>query len=155
MNIILDINDFNIDNVFFQESIKNTIILNSKFNRTIYSNEFCTLNIIFIKFCINVLSKDKFFNKYKCYYNINNNKDSIRKLIEIENNIINKFNINKTKSLKITEQLVSGFIKIINTNNDAIDFSKIDNTNNFEIILKISGIWETESEYGLTYKFIV
>lgn len=150
MNLILDINDFNIDNIFFQEAIKNTIILNSKFNRTLYSNDFFTLNIIFIKFNIKFYCQDKIFNKYKCYYKIEENKDIIDKLIEIERNIIDKFNINKIKDFKISQQLLSGFIKIINVTSENINLNKIDN-----ILLKISGIWETETEYGITYKFII
>ena len=65
MNIVLDINDFDVNHVYFQESIKNTIILNSKFNRTLYSNSYFTLNIIFIKFNI------KFDCKEKIYTNTN------------------------------------------------------------------------------------
>ena len=44
MNIAVPINGFNINNVFFQESIKNTIMDNSSFSRVIYSTDFFICN---------------------------------------------------------------------------------------------------------------
>ena len=44
------------------------------------------------------------------------------------------------------EQLLMSFIKIFSEHKD------IQNINQF--ILKISGIWETDIDYGLTFKFI-
>ena len=38
MNIVLDIDDFKLENVFFQDSVKNTVMDNSDFIRTMYSN---------------------------------------------------------------------------------------------------------------------
>lgn len=151
MNIIIDINDFNTDNIFFQDSIKNTVISDSKFIRTIYSNDLFTINIIFIKFIINIQSHEKLYNKYKCIFDVNNNLNIIEKLIDIENNIMNKYYLNKEKEFKITKQLLSGNFKFFINNNDNTNIINNDNNN---IILKISGIWETNNNYGLTYKFI-
>lgn len=151
MNIIIDINDFNTDNIFFQDSIKNTVISDSKFIRTIYSNDLFTINIIFIKFIINIQSYEKLYNKYKCIFDVNSNLNIIQKLIDIENNIMNKYYLNKEKEFKITKQLLSGNFKFFINNNDNSNIIK--NDNNY-IILKISGIWETNNSYGLTYKFI-
>jgi hypothetical protein len=55
---------------------------------------------------------------------------------------------NKIQRKIIFNTLNSGVIKIF-PNNDT-DF--ISNNNSF--ILKISGIWENETEYGLTYKLL-
>ena len=64
----------------------------------------------------------------------------------IEEDILRKVNItDKVPQYKIYEQLKNGNIKIFS---ESID--KIKNT----FLLKISGIWETKNEYGLTYKFI-
>ena len=51
---------------------------------------------------------------------------------------------NKIPQFKIYEQFINGNIKFFSDNN-------IKNNNYF--ILKISGIWETQINYGLTYKF--
>ena len=56
-----------------------------------------------------------------------------------------KYNTNKLPSNKIYEQIKSGYIKL---------FSDIGNKTNCSFILKISGIWETQTNYGLTYKFV-
>ena len=63
-----------------------------------------------------------------------------------KNDMENFCNIkNKTPMFRISEQLKNSFIKvsIINTYLQNINF-----------IIKISGIWYNEKEYGLTYKFI-
>jgi len=56
--------------------------------------------------------------------------------IEKENKIIQK---------TLGEQLRIGNIKIFSEN--------IDITNNYLLVLKISGIWETDTHIGLTFKF--
>ena len=76
---------------------------------------------------------------------INENTINIKFIENLEKNILNKYNSNKTHSNKIKEQ----FFYIINKINN--------NTNNYSdvsYILKISGIWETQSLIGLTFKFI-
>jgi len=62
---------------------------------------------------------------------------------------LKKVNIrNKVPQYKLNEQLRYGQLKIFydSTNANA-------NTNN-AFLLKISGIWETDMHYGLTFKFI-
>jgi hypothetical protein len=146
MNIAVPIEDFNINNVFFQEAIKNTILDNSSFIRVIYSNEYCICNGIFIKFNIPILNIDRSFNKYKCIFDIHNNNQLIQRINNIEKEIISKYNItNKNPVFRISEQLKNSFIKvsIINTYLQNISF-----------IIKISGIWCNDYDYGLTYKFV-
>lgn len=146
MNIIIDINDFNIENIFYQDSIKNTVINDSKFIRTIYSNEYFIINILFIKFNLKIKSSEKLYNKYKCNFDIKSNEILIKNLINIEKQIINKYDSNKNKEYKMSKQLLTGNIKIFIDDNIIL--------NNNDIILKISGIWETNNNIGLTYKFI-
>jgi hypothetical protein len=146
MNIAVPIEDFDINNVFFQEAIKNTILDNSSFIRVIYSNEYFMCNGVCIKFNIPILNIDRSFNKYKCTFDILNNTELIKRITNIENKLISKCNItNKTPVFRISEQLKHKFIKvsIINTYLQNISF-----------IIKISGIWYNELEYGLTYKFV-
>ena len=87
-------------------------------------------------------------NKTKYFFNISTNRSLIDKLISIEQHIMNKSKMSKEKLPKyyISEQLQTGSIKIYN--------SKPDKPNNNSFILKISGFWETDNRYGLTYKFI-
>jgi hypothetical protein len=96
---------------------------------------------------------EKYYNKYKCSFNINTHYSLIEKIQYVEEKILEKYIYgNKTLSLKtphykIYEQIKNGNIKIFCEN------IKKNNINNL-FILKISGIWETDISYGLTYKFI-
>ena len=55
---------------------------------------------------------------------------------------------NKTPQYKIQEQFKNSHIKIVSDNTPTTN-----STTSF--LLKISGIWETETQYGVTYKFSV
>ena len=72
MYIVLDINDFSINHIFYQEKVKNTIMDNSNFFRVNYSNELFVLNGIFIKFALKLQTIEKSFNKFKCLFDIKN-----------------------------------------------------------------------------------
>jgi hypothetical protein len=146
MYVVLDINDFNINNIFYQEKVKNTVMDNSNFLRMIYSNEFFILNGIFIKFDLHLETIEKSFNKYKCLFDNKTHHDIILQFSAIEKNLMEKYGTTtKTPIYRISEQLNNGFLKIFNE----AEFKEKN-----EFILKIYGIWETECEYGLTYKFI-
>ena len=101
---------------------------------------------MFIKFNLKIKSYEKLYNKYKCNFDIKSNETLIKTLINIEKQIINKYDSNKNKEYKMSKQLLTGNIKIF------IEDTIILNKN--DIILKISGIWETNNNIGLTYKFI-
>lgn len=144
MNISLNKEDFSIDNVYFYEPIKNSIIENSSFIRLIYSNELMAINGIYIKIDFDNVIKTNDFSKPKITININDNAKIINYIKCIESEILEKINIQqKRKIYKINEQLMTGYIKHL-----------IDNKYANSFILKISGIWESENDYGLTFKFI-
>jgi hypothetical protein len=147
MNIVKTIEQYNEDCVYFCEPIKNNIMNNGNFIRIIYSSSLFSLNGIYVSLNINYTSIDKYYNKYKCLFDINQHKEIIEKLRIIEEGIIKKISIfGKIPQHKIYEQLKNGHIKVFSETAD-----KIGNT----FLLKIAGIWETETEYGLTYKFLI
>jgi hypothetical protein len=146
MNIVKKLDQYNQDHIYFCDPIKNNIMNDGNFIRIMYSNPLFVLNGIYLYISINHLSIDKYYNKFKCTFDVNLYKDLINKLHIIETSILKKANIfDKTPQYKIYEQLKNGNIKIFSDNNDKI-------TNTF--LLKIAGIWETDTYYGLTYKFI-
>ena len=146
MYVVLDVADFNINNIFYQEKVKNTVMDNSNFLRVNYSNELFILNGIFIKFNLKLYAIEKSFNKYKCLFDGKYHADVLAQFSLIEKHLMEKYNsITKTPIYRISEQLNNGFLKIFND-------AECKETNDF--ILKIYGIWETDCEYGLTYKFI-
>ena len=147
MNIVKTIEQYDDNNIYFCEAIKNNIMNDGSFIRILYSNHQFVMNGIYLYINLNDVSIEKFYNKYKCNFNAILNKDLINNLKVIEENVLKKTIIkNKIPQYKIYEQIKNGHIKIFCENNN-IKF-------NNQFILKISGIWETNTNYGLTYKFI-
>jgi len=148
MNIYETIENFDINNIFYLDPIKNTVIDNSNFIRILYSNDLLTLNGIYILLDFNNLSIINNNNRIK--YNIDtiSNKHIIDFIKNLEKNILDNSIINnKIQCNKLTDLLSNGCIKNISNS-----FSDTKYTNKF--ILKISGIWESDIEYGLTYKIL-
>ena len=146
MNIVKTIDQYNESNVFFCEPIKNNIMNEGNFIRIMYSNPMFILNGIYLHVCINYTGIEKYYNKYKCSFDTSYYKDTIEKVRLIERSILKKSGIQgKTPQYKIYEQLNSGSIKLFS--------DSIEHLNNM-FLLKIAGIWETDTDYGLTFKFI-
>lgn len=145
MNLVKQINQYDNKSLFFCEPIKNNIMNEGIFIKILYSNENISLNGIYLLVDICDIVCEKYYNKYKCSFNILNNKDIINNLKLIEEEILQKYNTTKTPCYKIYEQMKCGYIKM---------YSIIGIKQTSSFILKISGIWETPQNYGLTYKFI-
>ncbi len=147
MNIAIGIDDFSIENVFFQDPVKNTVMEDSNFIRALYSTELFVLNGIFLKITLKTSVVERYFNKYKCSFDMGVNREEIARIIGLENMILQRTAISgKRPCHKIHEQLASGNIKLFTDNGE----SREEDT----YILKMSGIWETETDYGITYKFM-
>lgn len=152
MNLVEDIDEYNINNVYFADSVENTIMNNSLFIRLIYSSKWFIMNGLYIDFDLNNVVFDKMYNRYKCTFNFERNKDVCSKLIKYENEILEKINIrNKTRDLSIAKSLYSENIKVYYDDNININ---INNTNRVKFIIKLSGIWETSKSYGITFKIV-
>jgi hypothetical protein len=145
MNLVKSIEQYNDKNIFFCEPIKNNIMSDSNFIRILYSTPHFILNGIYLLVNFHDITCEKFYSKYKCNFNISNNKDTIDNLKLIEEELLKKYKSNKTASYKIYEQIKAGYIKL---------FTEVGNKSYCSFILKISGIWETQYNYGLTYKFL-
>ena len=146
MNIVKTIEQYSDDCVYFCDPIKNTIMNDGNFIRILYSTPFFILNGIYLAVIMNQLSVERYFNKYKCAFDIANNMETIHRIKHIEETILSKIKINgKMPQYKVYEQIRNGNIKVFSESYDKI------NTN---FLLKIAGIWETDTDYGLTYKFI-
>jgi hypothetical protein len=147
MNIIKTLDQYNEHCVHFCESIKNNVMNEGQFIRILYSTQLMSLNGIYVSFTLNDLNIEKYYNKYKLSFKVMNHIETIDNITQIENGLLKKINIkNKIPQYKIKEQFLNGNIKMF------IDsFPK--QHNNMSFLLKISGIWETNSHYGVTFKF--
>lgn len=146
MILATNIEQFNPNHIYIYNPVKNNIMEDSKFIRIIYSNVNLILNGVYIEFeFANDVTCENYFNKFKYSFDVNSNKDLINKIKTIEEQIMSKLSINKTPKYQIYEQLNTGNLKL---------FTPSLYKNSRYFILKISGFWETDIKYGLTYKFI-
>ena len=148
MSILQNIIQYNEDNVYFCDSIKNNVMANGNFIRILYCMPNFTMNGVYIHIYLSELSYEKYYQKYKCMFDIKKYTDMVESVVVIEKNILERISHqipDKTPQYKIAEQMQSGHIKI---------YSELQpKQSSASFVLKISGIWETESSFGLTYKF--
>jgi hypothetical protein len=146
MNFVKNLNQYNRDNVYFCDPIKNNIMNEGSFIRILYSTHNVIFNGIYLLISFTDINIEKYYNKYKCSFNINTNKEILEHIRTIEYELLQKIDFkNKIPQYKIYDQIRGGNIKL---------FCDIPPKNNNLFILKISGIWETQTNYGVTYKFI-
>jgi hypothetical protein len=146
MNIVKNIEQYDENNIYFCEPIKNNVMSDGLFIRILYSTPLFVLNGVNLLIMLNDIVIEKYYNKYKCIFNPISHREIIENIKIIEENLLKNVNIkNKIPQFKIFEQLKNGNIKIFSEN--------IEKISNGFFMLKISGIWETEFHYGITYKF--
>lgn len=146
----------NLKHLYFSDPIQNSIIHDSYFIRMNYSDNDVSLTGLILPVKLSFITVSKSFNKNIITYDLHSNKEVISNICQLETLILEKYNnyLNSTSNsstLKIpvynlSTQLKSCSIKL---------FSDIDKrTQECNIILKISGIWENIREYGITFKFM-
>ena len=150
MNVVTTIDNYHINNVFFSDPIKNTVINDSDFVRIIYSNDEVVLNGIYLYVYLANITLESYYNKYKCIFCKKQNAHIINQLEKIEKMILEKYkNSNKKPEYSIYNQIMNGYIKIFTSNPN-----RYKSNNSIQLILKISGLWENDTTYGVTFKFI-
>ena len=147
MYIIHNINNIIIKDIYFGDSIKNTVLTNGKFTRLLYSTSLYILNTLLLQIKMTDISIENIYNKYKCIYSVDKNMQYIKKIEYLEKKILEKIVSKKKRVYNIKNQLYTGCIKLF-TNSPI-------HKNKTEMVLKISGIWETYDEIGITYKFMI
>jgi hypothetical protein len=150
MNIVLNQNDFDIENINLLKKRNNTVI-EGTFMKFTYSNEYLTMNGIYLQFTVSnmIVQHDSKFTTITFQPYDRQNIKYIQYIANIELEILDYYNrLNNTNKKQITvlnKKLYSGNIRT-NLSNSA----KINNN----ITIKISGIWETTNEIGLAIKLI-
>ena len=136
MLLIDSIDNFDIQQVFYSDKVENNIMYESYFIKFIYSNKLFATNGLY--FNINFINTQLYENK--TIFNTKTNEPMLTKIYKLEEILLNNINLDKQKTFNLSRLLNSGCIKVnYNTQSD-------------QYILKISGIWENNSSYGLTYK---
>lgn len=138
--------------IVFLEKKKN-IIIDGHFTKINYSDTFMTLNNICIYFPIQYNYVDKTVVKNNIFFNPSQNMELIKNITYLEEQMIEyykkEFHIQKKNNLSLFNQLKSGRIKIYKEYNH--ETRQDERTS---IILKISGIWETNNDIGIAFKFL-
>ena len=152
MLLTFKLNDILIYNVFFLETRKN-IIMDGKFTKIIYSDENIVMNGVYMNVYLNEYTYDKSYSRI-IMKDTKNNISIIKKLSDIEYYILKYFNhINGTDKkiqLLLKEQLDTLVIKVYRENCPYVNGFNV----NSQFVLKISGVWEDNSNIGLTYKIM-
>ena len=144
------------DAIIINEPIKNSVLQYNYFYKLQYSTNIVVLTSIFILFELNnvLLENDK------ALFNKNTINDSVfNKLNNLEEYILNLINNSKTKLYKFRELQENQYFKY-SLCDDIDKFNNYKYVNTLDgktskFILKISGIWESKENIGLTFKIII
>jgi hypothetical protein len=164
MSIIsIPINDFSVNSISFGYKINNNIIDNNYFYNITYSTvDYNIINIfthIYIQdYTIETNKSDdphikKFFFKFKDEFNLK----TIETIRQLEEHILKNANISKIPIYKLYRQFQKQYFNVFMTKHKYLhlnDESKEEEKQK-RIYIKITGIWENETEYGLVYKLFI
>jgi len=141
MNICLDIVTIDINKISFYKPIQNKISHYTNFYKILYNIEIFTLNTIILKVEVKDLRMNKENNIYKVSFTIDPNFLEKLKIFEAE--ILDNFNIITKKKVMLS------FNKFVN--------KLVYNTTtpNTSVVLRISGIWESDTHIGITSKLTI
>lgn len=152
MLLTVPIDLYNHEYIVFMDKKKNIILENSFFTKIIYSPKNITFNTLFIVLnfkLLNVNNNISHYKNIKCIANLVNspeNNMTLEKLFSFEYHILENykktFDLKKNNAYMIRNSFFNGSLKI---------YEKI-NKNTDTFIYRISGIWESADEIGLTYK---
>ena len=153
MIVTMNPNMFDINDVYYCKPIRNKIMNGGWFMRIIYSNDIVSINGIHLVFSISGKITEVYSNKYKFIFDGNYDTPRlINKIKEIENVILSNCDFkDKTPCYKLRDQLEQNFFKFFQSTQGSKTHVKTNNPVSFSI--KISGIWTTDTTYGITYKF--
>ena len=134
------INNLNIHNVFFAPSQVNKILNNSKYTKILYSNDIVTLNGLYFHF--QLINSRYYKHFYKYYISFDNIPSTLYNVMSLEKAILHKKFPTKQPTHNIFNILQHKQLNF---------YSNTTITNPRSLILKISGIWSTETECGLAF----
>lgn len=152
MNVIITTHQFQSIYAHFLDR-KPNMIIDGIFSKLLYSNHHFVMNGLFIDISLQSISPKK-YNSSFIEFDVSSNKDMMKRISEIEKQILQNYAdyfqiTNKTPVYDLSYKLHSGSLKYYS--------SSIQNKYPIvkpEYFVKISGIWETIHQYGITYKII-
>jgi hypothetical protein len=150
MYLVLEPDQVKRQYILMHAPVKNTVMDNSNFIRILYSDGVVSLNGLHVRARLHTARVERYFNKYKCTIDTARSARDIAILGHLEQQVLEQAGIRgKTAVKRISDQLRQGSFKLFSENpHDG-------RTRQPSVyILKMSGVWETEHEYGVTHKFM-
>jgi len=161
------------EDVYFSDK-KNNIIIDGYFTKIIYSNQLFSTNGLFFLFPVLLdrieLIMDKRIARFQPYSR--QNVMLIQQMVQIESLLIDLYktmqNCHKNPSFILAKQLYSGSLKLYREH--VASMNSVENrlhvlsnppedllhlpppSSAIQYVIKITGIWETNFEVGITYK---
>jgi len=173
MNFLLNIEDVSTTNIYFSNA-KHNMIMDGNFTKLIYSTEYCTTNGLCIDLGLvptEIHKMNSYYNdirsnnKYIMYFDMNlENRTMIQQMMKIEQDVLTYYMeycgitlkradyILKTQLMNQNVKFYSHVRNVSHDNSFRGDGEDTVNAGNF--YLKISGIWENETNLGITYKVV-
>ena len=152
MNILmLPVNKIIPEYLYFLDS-KNNMLMEGIFTKLIYTNEWFTMNGLYINIPIEIQGIDTNHYKQTVFFSVSQYSTLLHQLDLLEQNILARYtpsDKNKHKSFLLMQSLKLGYFRIFKSDNFPTTKKKITG-----FVLKISGIWENAQEYGLSYKIM-
>jgi len=153
MNILVDNHNIYNFNPFICEPFKNNIIQDGFFRRILFSNDILITNNICINIPLKSIKIKKWYNKHKCVFD---SVDTLNSATDYEKYLLSKLlYLGKIPNYTLFDQLCSNNLKVTLLKNITINDGEIKEVENTNLVIKISGIWETESDYGITIKCFI
>lgn len=161
MNFVLPIQKFNSAYVYFCEPIRNNVMNEGNFLRLLYTTPTFTLNGILIQLPFKVgvdfvLEQSNHNHNFSYCVGlhpfVSNQLDDIQRLEEQLLQLASLLFSSKIPHYRIISQLKgTSPIKVLHEKPPCHEENV---TTEPVLLLKISGVWETTTMYGLTYKFV-
>ena len=140
----MPLTDYHPRNVFLCDTVPNTVMADSTFTRILFSNESITLVGLHLQLHVEGARDEQYYQKTRTVFDVSTNAGVISFVERIESNILDMIGVNKKRVTKLADQLRHGILR------SATHACWSSTGPNF--VLKITGVWETDGEYGVTYK---
>ena len=145
MYLFIQPSQFHIQNIYFLEK-KINMIMEGYFTKFVFSNDYMTMNGLFFKLP-HVLQSSYFLT-----FDTIQQKDWIQRLCIIERQVLQYYQMyyniqNKTPVYLLKTQLQKGVVKYYRDVQNCYSQPS-------SYYLKISGIWESQYDIGITFKII-
>lgn len=139
---VLKIEDCNIDNFHFLES-KSNLIMEGVFTKLIYALPIFTINSIYIDFPV---KQNGVSLKNSIIFDPIHDRNLFIVYRKLETDLLQNYAethcINKKPNYSMSNMFSYGKCKFFNAESVC------------SFLMKVSGIWESETEYGVTYKIV-